>query len=137
MLLQERQPDLHGLWVSVTDLNQPAQCNTLKVLLRLLENEARLGHRPALSDARQRHGAERRQAEVVGGAQGKIGKEFETALAVGAQLQVGSGHAELALAAERSKVERLDGAGDAWVVGRIGIIGRRRQSVKVKKGLSV
>lgn len=66
MLLQESKPHLHRIRVPIADLDQPPDCDTLKVLLALLEDEGTPRYRPALRHPRQRHWAIGRQAEVVG-----------------------------------------------------------------------
>ena len=52
VLLQEGQPNLDRLGVSVADLDQPAEGDPLKVLLGLLEDEVTLGHSPPLLQLR-------------------------------------------------------------------------------------
>lgn len=106
MLLQKRQPHLHRIRVSVADLDQPPQRDPLKVLLALLEDEVRPGHRPALRHARERHGPVRGQAEVVGCPQREVAEELEVAQRVGPQLQIARRHAVFRLAPERFEVER-------------------------------
>lgn len=113
MLLQEGQPQLHRLRVTVLDLDQPPESDTLKVFLRLLENEMRLGHSPALDHAGQRDGAEGGQAEVVGGAEGEVAEELEVADRVGPELEVARGNAVLGFAAKRLEVEGLERTGHA------------------------
>lgn len=113
MLLQESQPQLHRLRVTVLDLDQPPERDTLKVFLRLLENEMRLGHGPALDHAREGHGAEGGQAEVVGSAERKVAEELEVADRVGSELEVARGNTVLGFTAERLEVERLERAGHA------------------------
>lgn len=111
MLLQEGQPQLHRLRVAVLDLDQSPECDTLKVFLRLLENEMRLGHGPALDHTRQGNGAEGRQAEVVGGAKGEVAEELEVADRIGPELEVARGNAILGFTTKRLEVEGLEGAG--------------------------
>lgn len=123
MLLQESQPKLHRLRVPVPDLNQPSHGNPLKVLLALLVHERRLDDRPPLHLARQRHGAERRQAEVVGRAQREVAEELQVARRVRAQLQVARGHAVLGVAAEGLQVEGFEGAGQAGDLCGLGFLG--------------
>lgn len=78
-----------------------------------------LGDRPSLGDAWQRDGAEGRQAEVVGGSEGKVAIELERLDAVGTELQVTRGHAVFGLSSQWLQVQGLDGAGEArwfrWV----------------------
>ena len=77
MLLKEGQPHLHGLGVPIPDLNQAPYSNTLEVFLALLEDEVRLGHRPALRKSWQRDGSERREPQVIGGSQGEVAEELK------------------------------------------------------------
>lgn len=98
VLAQVRQPQLHRLGVPIADLDKASQCLSLKVLLRLLEDEVVSGDGPALCDAGERHGAVGGQAEVVGGAEGKVGEEFEGLDAVGSELEIARGDAVLGLA---------------------------------------
>lgn len=113
MLLQEGQPQLHRLRVTVLDLDQSPERDTLKVFLRLLENEMRLGHGPALDHAGQRDGTEGGQAEVVGGTEGEVAEELEVADRIGPELEVARGNAVLGFATKRLEVEGLEGAGHA------------------------
>jgi hypothetical protein len=82
--LQEAKPDLHNLGVSILDLNQSPQSDTLKVFLTLLVNEVGSGNGPALGDLGKRHRAFGREVEVVGGAKSEVGEKLEVAHAVGA-----------------------------------------------------
>lgn len=113
MLLQEGQPQLHRLRVAVLDLDQPPERDTLKVFLRLLENEMRLGHGPPLDHARKGHGAEGGQAKVVGGAEGEVAEELEVANRIGSELEIARGDTVLGFATERLEVEGLERAGHA------------------------
>ena len=118
MLAQKGQPDLHRLRVAVLDLNQPAQRDALKVLLALLVHEVRPRHRPALDDFGERGRSGGGQFEVVGGAHGEVGHEFDVANRVGAQLQVAGRHAVLGPPAERCQVGGCDIAW--WTAGAVG-----------------
>jgi hypothetical protein len=104
VLPQKCQPELHILRMPVLDLDQPPEGDALKVFLRLLENEGRLGHGPALDQAWERHGAEGRQVQVVGGPQGKVAKELKVARRVGTELQIAGRHTVLGFAAEGFEV---------------------------------
>lgn len=86
VLLQETQPDLNNLGMAVLDLNQSPQRDTLKVFLTLLVDEVGSRNGPALGDFGKRNRTFGGQVEVVSGTQGKVGKEFEVADTVGAQL---------------------------------------------------
>jgi hypothetical protein len=66
--LQETQPDLYNFGVSILNLNQSPQCDTLKVLLTLLVYEVGSGNGPALGDLGERYGAPCGKVEVVGSA---------------------------------------------------------------------
>jgi hypothetical protein len=110
VLLQETQPDLHDLGVTILNLNQSPQCDTLKVLLTLLVYEVGSGNGPALGDLRERHRAPCREVEVVGGAEGEVGEEFEVAHTVRAELKVGGGDTVGRCALEGLKVVEVDGA---------------------------
>ena len=94
----------------VLDLDQPAHRDPLKVLLRLLEDEGRAWHGEALDDARQRHGALRRQRQIVRRAHGKVGHVLEIAHRVGAQLQIADGDLVFGNAPQRPEKDGLDGA---------------------------
>ena len=115
MLLQVREPELHRLGVAVPDLDKAAQGNALVVLLRLLVDEMGPRDRPALDNARQGHGAKGGQAQVVGGAQGKVGEELEVGQSKGAQLQIAGRDTVLAFTAQRLHIQGLHGAGEAGV----------------------
>jgi hypothetical protein len=120
MLLQEGQPDLDALGVSVPDLDESSQRHSLKVLLALLEDETTLRDSPALGDTRQRNGAESRQTEVVGRTQSEVAKELEVWYAVGTELDIACRDAILVLAAKRFEVESLNGSRETNGV-RVGI----------------
>lgn len=55
MLLQERQPYLNRLRVSILDLNKSSKSPPLKILLRFLGNEVGPGNRPPLNNSWQRN----------------------------------------------------------------------------------
>jgi hypothetical protein len=95
------------------NLNQSPQCDTLKVLLTLLVYEVGSGNGPALGDLWERHGAPCRQVEVVGGAEGEVGEEFEVAHTVGAELEVGGGDTVGWCALEGLEVVEVDGTREA------------------------
>jgi hypothetical protein len=67
------------------------------------------GNGPALGDLGERHGAPCRKIEVVGGAESEVGKEFEVAHTVGAELEVGGGHAVGRCALEGLEVVEVNG----------------------------
>lgn len=108
VLLEKSQPDLHGLGVSVANLQESPSRDTFKVLLALLENEMRLWHCPALGDLGQRYGAEGREAQVVSGPEGKVAEELQVRDAVGSELQVAGRHAVGRRPSQGLKVESLD-----------------------------
>jgi hypothetical protein len=108
VLLQETQPNLHNFGVSILNLNQSPQCDTLKVLLTLLVYEVGSGNGPALGDLGERYGAPCRKIEVVGSAEGKVGEEFEVAHTVGTELEVGGGDTVGRCALEGLKVVEVD-----------------------------
>jgi hypothetical protein len=110
VLLQETQPNLHNLGVTILNLNQSPQCDTLKVLLTLLVYKVGSRNGPALGDLGERHGAPCREVEVVGGAEGEVGKEFQVAHTVGAELEVGGGDTVGRCALEGLEVVEVDGA---------------------------
>lgn len=56
-----------------------------------------------------------RKPEIVGGAQGEVGEEFEVADAVGAELEIAGGNVVGGCSAEGTQVGGLDGAGEAEV----------------------
>ena len=68
------------------------------------------GNGPALGDLRERHGAPCREVEVVCSAEGEVGKEFEVAYTVGAELKVGGGNTVGWRALEGLEVVEVDGA---------------------------
>ena len=84
MFLQERQPSLHHIRVSVLDLDQPPHGDALKVLLRLFENEVGAWDCPAFGYAGEGDGAPGAETHVVGCADGEVGEEEEVADVVGA-----------------------------------------------------
>ena len=77
----------------VLNLDKSAHGDTLKVLLRLLEDEVGAGHSPALSYPWERNGTPRAEAHVVCCANGEVGEEEKVADVVGAQLEVTSWYA--------------------------------------------
>ena len=95
--------------MSVLNLDQSPQRDTLKVLLTLLVYEVGSGDSPALSDLGKRHRASCWQVEVVGGAEGEVGEKFEVAYTVGTQLEVGGGDTVGWCALERLEVVEVDG----------------------------
>lgn len=109
VLLQETKPDLHDFRMSILNLNQSPQCDTLKVLLTLLVYKVGSGNGPALGDLGERHGASCRKVEVVGSAEGEVGEKFEVAHTVGAELKVGGGDTVGWCALEGLEVVKVDG----------------------------
>lgn len=103
--------------MSILNLYQPARRNALPVLLRFFENEVAAWDGPALGYAGEGHGALGGQVEVVGGAEGEVGHEFEVADGVGAELEVCDGDAVGGGAAHGLEVEGLDGAREAGGTG--------------------
>ena len=65
---------------------------------------------PPLRDARERGGADGGEFEVVGGAHGKVGEDFEVADAVGAELEFAGFDVLRGVVAEGFEVGCLDGA---------------------------
>lgn len=116
VLAEEGKPDLHGLGVSILDLNETAQGDALEVLLALLMHEVASGDGPALSDARERHGSGHGEVEVVGGADGEVREEFHVADAVGSQLEVADGKTVLGLPPQGTEVYRLHTPGETVVL---------------------
>lgn len=55
VLSQVGEPELDGLGVAVLDLYQSPERDSLKIFLRLLEDEVTPGHSPSLRDARKRN----------------------------------------------------------------------------------
>ena len=113
MFLQESQPRLHHIRVSVLDLYQPPHGDALEVLLRLLENEVGAWNCPAFDYAGEGNGAARAETHVVGCAHGEVGEEEEVADVVGAQLEVAGGHAVFGRAAQGAHVYGTDVDGGA------------------------
>jgi len=93
MFLQKRQPRLDDIWMSVLNLDKSAHGDTLKVLLRLLENEIGAGHSPALCYPWEGNGTPRAETHVVCCANGEVGEEEKVADVVGAQLEVAGWYA--------------------------------------------
>jgi hypothetical protein len=74
---------LHGLRISILDLDQSAECNSFEVLLALLVNEVASGNSPAFHDARKGHGSGHGEVEVVSGTDSKVREELDVADTVG------------------------------------------------------
>lgn len=119
MLLKKGQPELHRFWVAVANLNQSSKGDSLKVLLRLLEDEVAPRHGPPLSDARQRNWTKRREFEIVRRSKGKVGEELEVPHAEGSQLKVARGNAVFGLPPQWLQVECLDAARESNILCRV------------------
>lgn len=97
MLAEEGKPGLHGLRVSILNLNKSAKGNSLEVLLALLVHKVASGDGPAFDDARERHGPGDGEVEVVSGSDGEVREEFHVADAVGSQLEIANWETVLCL----------------------------------------
>lgn len=88
MLPEEGKPSLHGLGVSILNLDKAAEGDSFKVFLALFMHKVTAGDGPAFDDARERHWPGHGEVEVICGADGKISEELHIADAVGSQLKV-------------------------------------------------
>lgn len=93
------------------DLYQPSQCLALEVLLAFLEDEVCPRHRPALRNLGQRHWPLGGEFEIICGAHGEVGEEFEVAHRVGAELEIADGQAVRGFAPKWPHVDGEDGFG--------------------------
>lgn len=91
--------------MTVLDLDEPPQRDTLEVLLRLLENKICTGDRPALRYAGEWDGATGGESHVVCCADGEVGEEEEVANRVCTELQITYGNTVRGCAAERLEVD--------------------------------
>lgn len=107
MLLQECQPRLHYVRMPVLDLNKSPHGNTLKVFLRLLENEVCSWDGPALSYSRKWYGASRGQAHVVCRAHGEVGEQKQVTDRICTELKIADGYSVLWFATEGSEIDGL------------------------------
>lgn len=71
-------------------------------------NKVRPRDCPSLGNPRKWDRSFGRKIEVVGSAEGEVGKEFEVSHAVGTELEVGSGHAVCWCSLQRFEVVELD-----------------------------
>lgn len=111
MFPQKGQPQAHGFWVSILDLNQPPQRFSLKILLTLLMNEMRSRHSPSLYHSRQWYRSVCRQFEIICSAESEIGKELQIANTVRSELEIARGDSILGFAAEGLEVDCLNVTG--------------------------
>jgi hypothetical protein len=88
MLAQESQPSLHRLGISILNLDETAEGDTLEILLALLVHEVASRDGPAFDDTGQRHGSGNGEVEVIRGADGEVGEEFDVLDAVGSELEI-------------------------------------------------
>jgi hypothetical protein len=80
---EESQPRLHGLRISIFDLNQSTESDSLEVLLALLVYEVTSRDGPTFDDARERNGSGDREVQIIRCADGEVGKKFHVFDAVG------------------------------------------------------
>lgn len=82
------KPYLHRLRIAIFNLNKSTESDPFEVFLTLFVNEVTSRDRPAFDNAGERNGAGNREIEIVGCADGEIGKKFNVVNTVGAQLKV-------------------------------------------------
>lgn len=107
VLPQESKPCLDSFRVSIFDLHQTAESNSLEVLLALLVYEIASRDGPAFGDTWKGHRTGDGEVKVVGGADREVGKEFHVLDAVRPQLEIADWKAIFRLPSEGSHINRL------------------------------
>lgn len=102
MFPEESKPGLHGLRISILDLDQTTERDSFKILLALLVHKVASWDGPAFDETRQWHGTGNGQVEIISGTDGEVGKELDILDAVGSQLEITHGEAVLCLPPEWS-----------------------------------
>lgn len=113
---QESKPGLHCFWVSILNLDKPAEGDPLKILLALLVDEIASWDGPAFDDAWERDGTGDGEVEVIGSTDGEVGEELHIFDAVGSKLQITNWEAIFRLSPEGSHINGLHAA---WQSGAL------------------